>query len=160
MISDYNLLQASRKFNIPLVEVFTKDRPPSKIFSDAGYIVNLQDSTEGRGTHYVALYFTHTKDPIYFDSFGQPPPQSVINWINMFLPYKAIEYNEKEIQWIQTGYCGIYDLLFIQFMANQPKHQPPELSLKKFGNLFSNNPKDNLEILKKLVPYWTFCEKD
>ena len=158
MISDYNLIQASQKYKIPLVSVFTKDKPPSKIFSNAGYIINLQDSTEGSGTHYVAVYFTYNKDPVYFDSFGQILPKSVENWIHLLLPHKVIFYNQKEIQWIQTGYCGIYDLFFIQFMSQQPYHQPPDVSLKKFGNLFSNNPKDNLEILKKHAPYWTYCK--
>jgi hypothetical protein len=153
-------MKASEKYKIPLVEVFTKDLPPKRIFSNAGYIINLQDSTEGKGTHFVSVFFTRNKDPIYFDSFGQPPPQSVINWIHLMLPNKIIEYNTKEIQWIETGYCGIYDLFFIDFMAKQPYHQSPAILLKKFGNLFSNNPKDNLEILKKNAPYWKYVESD
>lgn len=158
MISDYNLLQASKRYKIPLVQVFTKDRPPDKIFSDSGYIINLQDSTEGSGTHYVSVFFTHKKDPVYFDSFGQPPPKSIINWIHLLLPHKVIQYNEKEIQWIETGYCGIYDLFFISFMSKQPYNQSMDQSLRKFGNLFSNNPKDNLEILKKHAHYWTYAK--
>ena len=45
-----------------------------------GYIINLQDSNVGNGTHWTALYIT--KDvAIYYDSFGLPIPTIIVQFI-------------------------------------------------------------------------------
>jgi hypothetical protein len=121
-----------------------KDNPPSRIKPN-GYIINLQDTlnSEGEqngGTHWVALWFSKKRGGdrleyiVYFDSFGFAIPQSLINWIRTKVGiYKnsKIVSNDKNIQDVDTGGCGIYSLFFIQFM-NANKHLTSLQGLEKF----------------------------
>lgn len=120
--------------------------------------MNLQDQDIGEGgSHWVALWVgpEHLKEIAYMDSFGFLPPLSLLNWLKG-TPYKnyKIFYNTKQIQNIRSGGCGIYSLFFIDFMS---KHHPkiPLLGLvQKFAELFSNDPTENLRVLKKYAPYY------
>jgi len=157
MITNIDLVEIAREHKIPLNEVFMKDRPPYTI-SNGGYIINLQDLEQERGgSHWTSLYvpFSNRKEIAYMDSFGFIPSQSTINWIKS-TPYKnhKIFYNKKHIQNINSGGCGIYSLFFIDFMSKHNQSLPVEELLNKFAELFSNNPTENLQILKRYAPYY------
>lgn len=156
MITDSDLIMLSKKHHIPLNGVFMKDQPPIIVY-DGGYIINLEDSEQGNGgTHYCALFIpSHQKTLLYFDSFGFPPPQSVLNWIKTtaLRSYKLI-YNNVQIQNIHSGGCGIYSLYFIEFMSKQNKFKPLINALKKYQNLFSEDTTKNLKLLKTYAPYY------
>ena len=161
MITDTDLWQIIKKERIPVNDIFMKDKPPSKI-KQGGYIINLQDSLDAEGnrnggTHWVALWFPNLprKDIIYFDSFGFPIPQSLINWIRMkggLYKNCRIVSNDVQIQDINTGYCGSYSLFFIEFMNKNKKLNSIE-ALQKFNNLWSRNTKDNLNLLREFTDY-------
>jgi len=156
MITDTDLYKVAKENRIPLIDVFMKDEPPKQIFN-GGYIINLQDASlnEG-GTHFVGLYVPlHQNKIAYMDSFGFPPSESTLNWIRTspLRSYKMM-YNDKQIQNIQSGGCGIYSLFFIDFMNKQNKFKPLEDSLKSFQKLFSDDTKENLQRLKHYAPYY------
>lgn len=156
MISDSDLKEIAVKHRIPLNDVFMKDEPPSVIY-EGGYIINMADGeAENGGTHWIALYIPSFGKVIGFmDSFGFIPPQSVINWIKMSgLNGYRMAYNEKQIQNIKSGGCGIYSLFFIDFMSRLHQNVSIEDGMERFIKLFDDDTKKNLTILKSLVPYY------
>jgi hypothetical protein len=156
MIDNTDLFQIAKREGIPLNDVFQKDQPPHNI-KTGGYIINLQDASLQRGgSHWVALYVPPKQKTLaYMDSFGFIAPQSVINWIKT-TPYAKypIAYNTKEIQNITSGGCGIYSLFFIDFMSKHRHDVPIEDLIEKYADLFSNEPDDNLTLLKGYAPYY------
>ena len=156
MITNFDLENIAHKENIPLIDVFMKDKPPSKIY-EGGYIINLQDAEQNEGgSHYTALFIpSHQKIIGYMDSFGFPPPQSTINWIkkSSLRNYK-IAYNTKQIQNINSGGCGIYSLFFIQYMSKQNKKLSIEDAINNFSSLFDDDTSKNLNLLKQYAPYY------
>lgn len=161
MITDADLFKIAKQKKIPVNDIRMKDQPPNKI-KHGGYIFNLQDNLDAEGnrnggTHWVALWFPNLprKDIIYFDSFGFPIPQSLINWIRMkggLYKNSRIVSNDVQIQDVDTGYCGSYALFFIEFMNKNKKINSIE-ALQKFIRLFSNDTKDNLNLLRQFVDY-------
>lgn len=158
-ISNTDLIEISKKYKIPLNDVFMKDEPPS-IIHEGGYIINLADqSQENGGTHWVALYVpslsNNNKFVAYMDSFGFIPPLSVINWLrSSSLNNHQIAYNTKQIQNINSGGCGIYSICFIDFMSALNKNISIEDAIEMFSNIFDDDNKKNLTILKSIVPYY------
>jgi hypothetical protein len=56
-----------------------KNELPVKI-KDGNYIINLQSSTQGDGTHWTALIIRNDT-ALYFDSFGAPPSTEIIDFV-------------------------------------------------------------------------------
>ena len=89
-LSDRDIIQILQNQNIHLHGIYMKDELPNKL-TKGFYVINLQSSTAGNGTHWVALYY----NPVcsyYFDAFGFIAPMEVQNKI---IPYA---YNDKQIQ--------------------------------------------------------------
>lgn len=162
MITDKDLWKIIKEKRIPVNDIFMKDNPPNNIKPN-GYIINLQDTTnaegiQNNGTHWVALWFPRLprQDIIYFDSFGFAIPQSLINWIRMkggIYKNSRIISNDKHIQDVDEGGCGIYSLFFIDFM-NKHKYLNSIKALEKFIKLWSNDTNDNLNLLKEMTGYY------
>ena len=51
-LSNFDLQDLALKYNLPLIGVYSKDELPKKI-QVGSYYVNMQDSTEGNGTHWI-----------------------------------------------------------------------------------------------------------
>ena len=76
-LSDRDIIEILKNQNIHIHGIFMKDELPSKL-TKGFYIINLQSSTEGNGTHWVALYY----NPVcsyYFDAFGFIAPLEIQN---------------------------------------------------------------------------------
>lgn len=154
-LSNIDLEEASRRYNIPLFGVYSKDLLPHKLQKGFGYIINLQDSVNSQGgelpgTHWTALY-TGPRYGVYMDSFGFPPPVEVENSLkNTYPNYKTYYKNSTEIQGINTRICGYYCIYFIWYM-NKFKSKYPDLKvrLQKFVDEFNEtNPSKNRQILE------------
>lgn len=145
MMTNVDLEEKAVRLHIPLVGVFSKDKLPITN-KDGGYIINLQDSDDGPGTHWTAFY-VEGSSKVYFDSFGVIPPLSV----QRFLRNKYV-YSTKHIQNIQSEICGYYVLYFIWFMWN---HRYKIKDLRKrfcaFLRLFSSDPTKNKTLLQKYI---------
>jgi hypothetical protein len=85
-----------------------KDELPSKL-KNGFYIINLQSSNIGSGTHWTAFYY-NSKHSYYFDAFGFLAPVEVEQKLNEYT------YNNKQIQNLKSTACGYYCIAFIIFI--------------------------------------------
>ncbi len=118
LTSNLGLINEAKRLNIQLTDViFVRDILKQKRFNTVtkeplSLIMELQDSNGGIG-HWVALYKDLDRY-IYFDSFGQPPPTIVYKYCKPF----NVQYSTKQIQNINSGWCGSYCLAFLYYMQH------------------------------------------
>lgn len=124
--TNIELEKLAQQFKINLNGIYTKDMLKNVIPRKGGYIINMQDSDEGSGTHWISVYndtdtvnnvnrglrFTHIS--LYFDSFGIVPPYEIIDFMAKWSKYAI--YSEKQIQNVKFGGCGIYCIHFLRCM--------------------------------------------
>jgi hypothetical protein len=120
--------------------VYMKDQLPDKL-ERGSYIVNLQSSKDGGGTHWVCLYHTPNFS-YYYDSFGFVPPLEIQNKI---IPYI---YNDMEIQDIDSTACGFYCVALVLFLN---KKMNIERGFIEFINLFGKDTERNEAILHQIL---------
>lgn len=156
MNTDTQLIEYAKRLHIPLRFIGNKDKLAGFPLQNGAYIVNLQDDVNSNGedqsgTHWVAFWIEKGK-AVYFNSFGIAPPAEIQLYLYRFRPYM---YNENQIQNTASGWCGIYVLSFLQSMKSHP-----DVDLKKrfekFLYRFSENPRDNLGILKNIMGHRYF----
>lgn len=125
--SSNELKEIANRYGIKLDGIYARD-----LYDGSNNaIINLDDS-KNKGSHWVCVHKN-----IYFDSYGLPPPLEILK----FKP--KIKYNKKQIQAMDSDYCGQYCLYFLWCMQNG-------MSLNEFKKLFSYDSKNNLRILKEL----------
>ena len=78
MFSNFDLEKLAGFYKLPLIGIHMKNEMPKKPV-DGCYIINLQSSTQGNGTHWTAMIIWKKKS-YYFDSFGTAPPVEIINF--------------------------------------------------------------------------------
>ena len=120
--------------------VYMKDQLPDKL-ERGSYIINLQSSKEGNGTHWVCLYYTPNYS-YYYDSFGFVAPLEVQKKI---IPYM---YNDLEIQDIDSTACGFYCVAFVLYLN---KKMNVEKAFMEFINLFGKDTERNEAILHQIL---------
>jgi hypothetical protein len=140
--SNIDLEEMADKLKLNLVSVCSKDELPDKI-QVGSYIINLQDSTEGSGTHWTLVMVFDRKNALYFDAFGQIFPKEV----GVFLKnYKPIPYSNRIIQDVDSNRCGLYCIACMHYMSRIRRKEMLE-QYDDFLNLFRGNPKQNDKIL-------------
>lgn len=150
LTTDMQLFKIADEYGINLIAVVFKDQL-SYPFMKGGYIINMANS-DSMGTHWVSFWIDDAKKNdaiVYFDSFGVVPPMEVRKALKKIA--LKILVSDKQIQNINSGWCGIYNLFFLWFMQNHPKVSL-EKRLDLFLNLFCDDVEKNLTILKKLFP--------
>ena len=120
--------------------IYMKDQLPDKL-ERGSYIINLQSSKEGNGTHWVCLYYTPNYS-YYYDSFGFVAPLEVQKKI---IPYM---YNDLEIQDIDSTACGFYCVAFVLYLN---KKMNIEKAFMEFINLFGKDTERNEAILHQIL---------
>ena len=55
MITNFELERLAKFYRLPLISICMKNELPSTV-SDGCYIINMQSSTQGNGSHWEALY--------------------------------------------------------------------------------------------------------
>ena len=139
--------------NTELIDIIKKENiknfngvyPKDKIYKplkDGFYIINLQDSDKGSGTHWTVIYKINDGFSFYYDSFGFPAPENIEEILHKY------EYNKKQIQDIDSTSCGFYCVAFIKFMYNK---NDKLTAFNTFCNLFRANTIDNEIILHQLL---------
>jgi hypothetical protein len=94
MLSNFDLEELSEHYAFPLTQVLMKDEMKSlKASKNANYIINLQSSSQGNGTHWLALVVRDDKC-FYCDSFGVLPPKEVITFTKRIENESAYDYNK------------------------------------------------------------------
>ena len=128
---------------IPLMNVIAKDEE-ILLNKNGNYIINLENHNQ-KGSHWTTLIMTK-KDCIYIDSFGQPPPQEVEDFLKNKYKKESITYNTMMIQDIKSTYCGYFCIACLKsFKANKRKGLLQ--NLKIFQNIFSTETNKNDKLL-------------
>jgi hypothetical protein len=141
-LSDKDIIHILKSQGIKFNGIFMKDELPSKL-KQGFYIINLQSSNIGDGTHWTVLYYSY-KHSLYFDAFGFVPPVEVEQKLNRYA------YNNKQIQNLESTACGYYCIAFIIFMYKRKKIEL-ELGFKLFVDAFSTDTKNNDKLLYKYL---------
>ena len=145
MITNFNLEKLAKFYKLPLVCISMKDELPPKP-KEGCYIVNMQSSSAGSGTHWVAFFF-FKNICYYFDSFGASPPLEIINFIKKEKGSHLL-FNNFIIQDLKSSQCGYFALAFLLYMyANRQKSNLKEV-FNEFVNNFADDTNKNDEILK------------
>jgi hypothetical protein len=121
--------------------VYSKDQLPT-LQRNKFYIINLESSDAGRGSHWTVFFYNKPLTSIYYDSFGFIAPLEVQEKI---MPYI---YNENEIQNYKSSACGYYCIAFIKFLHNKTNK---EEAFKTFLKLFNLQTFKNDKILYDLL---------
>lgn len=142
VISNHVLADLCGLLDIKLRDVVTKDQLIQMRPQYGGYIINLQDSSEGSGTHWVALWCNTPKTAVYFDSFGMPPPDEVKNFVS-----GKLTVNKRTIQDIKDDACGFHCVLFLYYIQNLKGTLKQRLD--KHLKIYTNIPAENDDIVYK-----------
>jgi hypothetical protein len=115
MLSNFDLEELSEHYGFPLTKVLMKDEMKSLNASkNANYIINFQSSSQGNGTHCMAILIRNNKC-FYCDSFG------VITFCKR-IPKSHLGYNDFGFQDIKSEACGWYAvglLIYLQIIPNR-----------------------------------------
>jgi hypothetical protein len=141
-LSNSDIDEILKNYKIDYNGIFQKDCLPKKLLNGF-YIINLQSSSDGNGTHWLSLYKVNDGYSIYFDSMGFLPPKDIENKL-----YKY-EYNDKQIQGLNSSSCGFFCIAFILFLSKFKNNI--NKAFETFISLFSNDSKKNEVILYKLL---------
>ena len=114
-LSNIDLMKLAKHYNINLNGIYMKDELNGLKPRIGNYIINLQSTNQGNGTHWTAIIFTK-KRAYYFDSFGAAPPIEVDRFIKK--RNERYGYNIKQIQALSSVYCGWYNLSLFHYVKN------------------------------------------
>ena len=111
-LSSHDLIEWCKYLNIPINDVLSRDEKVPHNHSQALFIYNLEPSYMN-GSHWVTTY---VKDNIvnYFDSFGMPPFQELVNHSKR--KNLTLLHQNNQIQNIKTTTCGYFCLYFLNEM--------------------------------------------
>ena len=111
-MSNHDLIKWCRYLNIPINDVLSRDQKVPHNHSQALFIYNLESSYMSE-SHWVATY---VKDNVinYFDSFGMPPFQELVNHSKR--KNLTLLHQNNQIQNLYTATCGYFCLYFMNEM--------------------------------------------
>lgn len=166
MLTDTQIWDLAERMKVPLVFCDFKDRlAKKKLQYNKSYIINMEneldeDGHKNEGSHYTCFqvnkYPNGKKEGIYFDSFGQPPPQIVETFTGMKLPYQT-----KDIQSLMNSACGWYCLAFLHFInASEYRSKHLYTDCEDFTDLFDDLNKTNNHLKNEYVLKHFFRSED
>ena len=124
--TDVDLQAMAKKLYIPLVFIGFRNELPKQPKPGA-YIINLEASTEGMGSHWCGMYLAGTVFPsmaFYFDPFGAAAPEEAVQlmrrWTGKRGAQRHIYSNPYDIQNINGGFCGEYTIDFLHNIMHNP----------------------------------------
>ena len=111
-LNNHDLIVWCKYLNIPINDVLSRDETVSHDHQQALFIYNLEHSYMS-GSHWVATYF---RDGVinYFDSFGMPPLQEIVNHGRK--RNLTLLHQNNQIQNVMTTTCGYFCLYFLNEM--------------------------------------------
>ena len=140
-LNDAEIYDIFDKYHIKINGIFQKDKINK--LEKGFYIINLQSSKNGNGTHWTALYFDPLKS-LWYDSYGFKPPLEIEILLNDY------DYNKYDEQNINSSSCGFFCIAFVKFLyLKNDKYKAYET----FINLFKKDTINNEQILKHLLNY-------
>jgi hypothetical protein len=76
MLTNFDLEHLCEQYHVPLLGVYMKDELPKKT-QNGNFIIKLQSSSQGDGTHWTAL-IVEKNNALFMDPFGVEPSQEII----------------------------------------------------------------------------------
>jgi hypothetical protein len=164
MLTNFDIERIAKKLDLPIIGVFSKNELYNTKRKIGSYYINLMDNdktdAEGNnGSHWVfaKIYSDDDRDEaegdnhkvcnaLYFDPFGFGMPKAVSSFLS---PFKPIYCNNREIQNINSTQCGWYCLACDYALEHHQEGKTYLDDYVKFLNMWSDNPKKNLAILKE-----------
>ena len=145
MLSNFDLERLAEFYNLPLVAITMKDELPATV-KDGCYIINLQSSTDGQGTHWLSL-FIHKNNAYYFDSYGAPPSVEIMKFVKKRKGCHMY-YNNFIIQDLKSQNCGWYALAFLLWCYSYVLFSKDMKNMfNEFVKSFMDDTKENDKIL-------------
>jgi hypothetical protein len=144
MLNNFELEHIAQHYGFPLTVVM-KDELVNHKPKSGNYIINLESSSQGNGTHWMSLGI-HNKQCFYQDSFGIIPPKEVIDFCKK-IPNSRLAFSEIQMQEITTETCGFYSIGLLIHL-NRTKKTEIFKSAGQYINQFSYDSKNNNAILK------------
>ena len=151
LLSNLDIEYYCQLLNIPLIGVLSKNLFNNMKLQSGCYILNLQDSDVGGGTHWTTLIITNTY-AIYYDSFGGYIPTPILAFIKQNKSLKII-YSIDQIQYLDSIFCGWFCIYFCFFFTVlHKKCSNYKYLLNKHNSIFSlDNRHLNDRILRNLI---------
>ena len=88
---------------------------------NSGLVINMMDSNDGGGSHWVAMYMDGKSNVTYFDSYGASAPEEIRSLLRAsdITTYKI---NATRLQGDKSTACGYYCLKFLDDMSDGMNH--------------------------------------
>ena len=124
-LTDSQIFELAKKMSIPLADCCFKDELESPLQFNKSYIINIEDSMDEQGnpndgTHWVFLqcnkYPNDKIESIYFDPYGQPPPEIVKKVVKETTKKQGLPFTEVDVQSLMNNACGYYCLALGHFI--------------------------------------------
>ena len=109
-LSNIDIIKILRNYGITINGVFSKDLLPD-VLKEGWYIINLQNHNQGDGTHWTCFCINDLGN-VYWDSFGFDCPE------NLQQKLKPYEFNNREIQNLDSSACGYFCIALIKFVES------------------------------------------
>lgn len=118
-----------------------------------GCIVNT-DTSNGRGVHWISIWFDGEGTAIFFDSYGHSP-----SYYNKEFPTfigqrsRSYKYNTHALQQTSSRTCGFYALYFVLKMSRAGR-----TTLSDITSVFSNDKLSNdIYVSRFICKYFQNC---
>ena len=111
-MSNFDLLEWCQYLQIPIKNVLSRDQTVPHDHKLAIFIYNLEPSYMG-GSHWISTY-AKVNVINYFDSFGLPPFQEMVNHATK--KNLTLLHQNQQIQNLYSNTCGYFCLYFLNEM--------------------------------------------
>lgn len=105
----YNTLRRHPKSRLVFLDCVPADRIPFSGMHPYTVVVNT-DVASRPGHHWVAIYAPSPTTVEYFDSYGDPPTDRILDYLQRF---DVIRRNTDVLQSLMSSVCGQYCIYFI-----------------------------------------------
>jgi len=140
-LSDKQIIEILHKNGKNINGILSKDLLPHQL-KNGWYIINLQSSSDGNGTHWTCFKYYDDKPLFYMDSMGFEPPVEVEKHTK-----NNILFSSKQIQDYDSTACGYFCIGLI--LSDNGSNIMNNFT--NYINRFSSNTIFNDEILKNLL---------
>jgi hypothetical protein len=151
-LTNFDIEELCQKLKLPLLQVCSKNKLIVRPYRRKScYVINMDDENGG-GTHWVAIYSSHSNG-FYFDSFATMPPKNIINF---FKRYKIKwNYNRQQIQDLSSSACGYFCVYFLYFMYknDNQKKDLKYICFKMIEPFNTDDQTNNDKVLQKHITH-------
>jgi hypothetical protein len=152
-LSNTDIEKIAKDLCIPIHNILMKDELKNCKKEIGNYIINLQSSSQGFGTHWTALIIRRDEN-FFFDSFGALPCEEIID----FIKPKKLYHNNWIIQDLNSSLCGWYCIGLLKYIQDN-KNKLLLTSANDYINMFEDDTKLNSIILKDYLYSFKFRMK-